>query len=105
MYAEDARRGERHSKAIERNLAGIATGARLKLEAGVITDGVYGRIQEILETAGAREFRPVLYVMPFEKVSGMAVEVAVQDLAHPLSIEYCVERLPRDAFDMIELRS
>jgi hypothetical protein len=105
IFAEDARRGERHSDAITRNRAGIERGVKEKLAAGVIQEPVYSRIYDILDRASPRDYRPVLFVMPFERVAELALEVSVGDLAHPLSLEYRVDRLPRDAFHMIELRS
>lgn len=104
-FREDSLRDERHSKLIERNHSGIGTGARLKLEAGAITQASYSRIETILERASPRDYRPVLFVMPFDRVSEIAEEVEVGDMAHPLSLEYRIERLPRDSFDIIELWS
>jgi len=104
-FLEDSRRGEQHSDAINRNKTGIDRGAKAKLASGVITEATYSRIQEILRRASPRDYRPVLFVMPFEKVAEIALEVTVDDLAHPLSLEFRVDCLPRGSFDMIELRS
>ena len=57
-----------------------------------------------IERAEVRDFRPVLYVIPFARVRGTVVDVPVEERAHPLSIEYRVEDLARDSFDMLELR-
>lgn len=105
IFAEDSRRGERHSDAMERNRFGIATGAQEKLDAGVITQAAFSRITDILGNASMRDYRPMLFVIPFDGVADLVEEVAVASLAHPLSLEYRVERLPRDLFDAIELRS
>lgn len=72
--------------------------------AGVIADGQREAITTTIESAGIHDFRPVLYVIPFERVRGMAVDVPVSERAHPLSVEYRLERLPRDCFDMLQLR-
>jgi hypothetical protein len=100
---EEVRRGEQHSAEITRIAGGIATGARLKREAGLISDAVYADIEDILRKVRTPDFRPVLYVMPFERVSEIAREVPVASRAHPLSVEYRIEALPRDCFDMIQL--
>lgn len=97
-------RGERHSKAIKNNRKGIKKGADAKLEAGVIGSDEHASIMRTLENAEVRDFRPVLYVIPFDRVRGTVVDVPVQQRAHPLSIEYRVENLSRDCFDMLELR-
>lgn len=104
VFAEDSRRGEWHSDAITRNRAGIKGGAQAKLEAGAIHEGAYLRITQILDRSTPRDYRPVLFVMPFDRVADAAQEVSVGDLAHPLSLEYKIERLPRESFDMVQLR-
>jgi hypothetical protein len=96
-------RGEQHSKAIENNRAGIEKGAEVKLKAGVITEETYEEIARTLERAEVRDFRPVLYVIPYDRVRGIVLDVPVHQRAHPLSVEYRVERLPNDCFDMLEL--
>jgi hypothetical protein len=100
---EEVRRGERHSELMKRNRAGILSGANAKLKAGVITKTRRDEIKKIVETSHPREFRPVLLVMPFDRVRSMVVEASVQQRAHPMSVEYRVEQLPRDHFDMLEL--
>jgi hypothetical protein len=100
---EEVRRGERHSELIKRNRSGIMSGADAKLKSGVITKARWEEIKRIVDTCHPREFRPVLLVMPFDRVRTMVVEASVQERAHPMSVEYRVEQLPRDCFDMLEL--
>jgi hypothetical protein len=45
----------------------------------------------------------VLYVIPFDRVRGRIAEVPVRERAHPMSIEFRVEHLSRNCFDMLEL--
>lgn len=99
----EVRRGERHSEQIKRNRAGIVSGARAMLNAGLIDEPCHDEIATIVENCHPHEFRPVLFVMPFEAVRGRVAEVSVRDRAHPMSVEFRVERLPRDHFDMLEL--
>jgi hypothetical protein len=100
---EEVRRGERHSEFIKRNRAGIVRGAAEKLQTSEITAARKTEIEEIVEDSHASEFRPVLFVMPFELVKDRIAEVPVRQRAHPMSVEYRVERLPRACFDMLEL--
>lgn len=102
--AEDTRRGDLHSEAIDRNRKGILRGARAKRDRRLITDDTYEEIGEMVEKAPVAEFRPILYVIPFARVRRRVVEVGVHERAHLLSREYRVEALPRGSFDMIEIR-
>ena len=103
VLREEVRRGDRHSELIKRNRSGILGGAEAKLDEGVITRTRFDEIQTIVETSHPREFRPVLFVMPFDAVRTLIVEASVRERAHPMSVEYRVERLPRNRFDMLEL--
>lgn len=100
---EEVERGERHSELMKRNRLGILSGADAMLNAGVITKVRRDEIEEVVEDSHPREFRPVLFVMPYEAVRNRVVEASVRQRAHPMSIEYRVEQLPRDHFDMLEL--
>jgi len=103
---EEVRRGELHSAGIHKNHEGIKRGARApQLRAGTIDSAAHDEIKRILRRAAVRDFRPVLYIIPYDRVASHVVEVPVEQRAHPLSPEYRVERLPRDCFDMIEFRS
>lgn len=99
----DAARGDRHSDAIERNIAGIRLGAEARRKQGLIGREEEEEILTGLDNAERREFRPVLYVIPFEQVKGVVTRVDVARRAHLMSIEYVIESLPRASFDMIEL--
>lgn len=104
-YAEDARRGDHHSEAFRRNRKGILSGVDAKLASGAISPGTRDEIVKIAEFARPNDFRPVLYIIPYDRVAGRVLEVPVEERAHPLSEEYRIVDLPRNCFDMIELRS
>lgn len=99
---EETSQGELHSTSIPRIRDGIKRGANAKLAAGVIDAARFEEIGQMLESASAREFRPVLYIIPYDRVAGLVADVPVPLRAHPLSIEFKIEALPRDCFDMIE---
>jgi len=50
------------------------------------------------------DFRPVLYVIPFDRLEGEVPEDPVSSRAHPLSLEYRFEDLRSGSFDVLELR-
>lgn len=95
--------GDRHSTKIDDNKVGILKGAAFKKTAGVITEDQEAEIAAVVAAAERREFKPLLYIIPYEKVISLKKDVPVADRAHPLSNEYIIENLPRDHFDVIEL--
>jgi hypothetical protein len=56
-----------------------------------------------VDAADIQQFKPLIYVIPYTAVAAIAVEVPVSNRAHPLSVEYVIERLPGGWFDIIEL--
>jgi hypothetical protein len=100
---EDVRRGDQHSSKIKDNKAGILRGVADKRAAGVISDEEQRDIVSTLDRASGRDFRPLLYVIPYDRVSGIIQFAPVELRAHPLSQEYVIERLPRRDFDVLEL--
>lgn len=75
---DEVARGERHSELMKRNRLGIISGAEAMLEAGVITRHRRDEIEEIVEDIHPREFRPVLFVMPYDLVRDKVVEASVR---------------------------
>ena len=101
---EETRRGDRHSALIRQNRSGIRKGARAKHTAGIITQAQLVEIRRIVERAETREFRPVLYLIPFASAGESIVEVPVRERASLLSVEYRLEALRNDCFDLLQLR-
>ncbi|HEY0151037.1 MAG TPA: hypothetical protein VGB92_03505 [Longimicrobium sp.] len=101
---EETRRGDLHSDGIRRNIAGIMDGADAKLAGGAITKARHREITKIVAEAKIPDFRPVLYVIPFDRLEGRVPEVPVYQRAHPLSLEYRIEDLRNGCFDVLELR-
>jgi hypothetical protein len=99
---EEVRRKDRHSVKIQENKAGIVRGAGMKNAAGDISAEALKEIGAIVEQAELADFKPLLYVIPFDPVAKLVKEVPVAKKAHPLSEEYTIERLPRLGFDILE---
>ena len=83
---------------------GILNGATRKRSAGAITEEQEREIGGIVELAETRDFRPLLYVIPYTNVLSIVQNVPVKEKAHPLAEEYVIEELPRQCFDIIELQ-
>jgi hypothetical protein len=99
---DETRTGDRHSAKVQENKMGILRGATLKRAAGLITESQEREIVAIVEKAETRDFRPLLYVIPFASVSRVVAEVPVENRAHPLAQEYLIDQLSRDCFDVVE---
>jgi hypothetical protein len=99
---EEVATGDRHSTKIRENRTGIIKGANVKKGAGIIDDVQEREIIDVVNSAETRDFRPLLYVIPHDLVAGVLQSVPVANKAHPLSVEYVIERLPRASFDVID---
>ncbi|MFL5311868.1 MAG: hypothetical protein ACJ79H_15640 [Myxococcales bacterium] len=101
--AAEVRRGDRHSAKIKENRTGILNGAGIKQATGIITKRQLAEISAIVRAAETRDFRPLLFLIPFVTAKQLTTKVPVGKRAHPLSVEYVIERLPRRLFDAIYL--
>lgn len=99
----DIQRNDLHSAAIERNRVGILKGASAKRASGVISPDQERDIVSILARAQLRDFRPMLYVIPWALITTRAIDVPIGERAHPLSVEYRIADLDRSEFDAIPL--
>jgi len=101
---DDVNQGDRHSSWIARNKVGLIKGTECKEREGVISATQKEEITSVVTDAEVRDFRPLLYVIPFGRVRRWTKEVPVNERAHPMSVEFIIESLPRQAFDVLELR-
>ncbi len=69
--------------------------------AGVISDADKEEIFAIIQKAQIADFRPLIYVIPYQPVSQRVVRVAINDRAS-LQPEYIVKDLNVDEFEIIE---
>jgi hypothetical protein len=68
----------------------------------VIGEPQEAEIRAAVRLAETRDFKPLLFIIPFSGVRGRVREVPVEQRAHPLSLEYIIESRPRSSFDSIE---
>lgn len=104
LLLDEVQRGEQHSAIREVKRKGLVRGAEAKLRDGVISAFEFSEIKDTIERSPPHDFRPVLYVIPYDRVRGTVVEVPLEERAHPFSIEFRVNPLPRNCFDVLELR-
>jgi len=60
-------------------------------------------IGKILKTAPIADFRPLLYIIPYQGVAQFVQNVPIEERAHPLSSELKISALSRKFFDVIEV--
>lgn len=100
---EAAKGSDRHSPAISGNRMGLRRGVESKYAEGIIGESQRDDINYIIEETECIGFKPLIYVIPYEKVKDMVSTVAVEATASPYSTEYVIEELPGDMFTYIRL--
>lgn len=92
------------SRQIQRNKAGLLTGANAKYNSGVITEEIKTEIIEIIHNATYELFEPLIYIIPYSKVKEKVIRVPIREKKkNPLSIEFRIESLNRFEFDIITM--
>jgi len=102
-YHRAVKSGDLHSSYVAANRRGIALGATARAKEGVIDARTEKRIHDIAEKAPLTDFKPLLFVIPYTLVKDSLREVDVDDAARASSLEYVIENLPRDFFDVLDL--
>lgn len=102
-YLEQIVWADRHADELKKNIAGILRGADAKLKAKIITAEAHKQIQEIVALAEYKDFLPVIYVVNSSKVKGRCLEVSLPERASDESVEYKIEALRREEFQIIFL--
>lgn len=100
-YLEQITTGDRHTKEIDNNIAGILRGAKAKLDSGVISAKTYNEIRAIVSVAEYEAFFPILYIVQSKKVKKKCKVVIDNSKASDTSIEYKIENLKDDEFETI----
>lgn len=103
-YMEQITTGDRHTKEIESNIAGILKGAKAKFDSGVINKSEYNEIRKIVSAAEYEAFFPIIYIVESKKVKDRYVEVDVGERACDDSVEYKIEDLKENEFEIISFK-
>lgn len=103
-YLEQITTGDRHTKEIENNIAGILKGAKAKLNSGVISKKKYNEIRSIVSAAEYEAFFPILYIVESKKIKDRYVEVVVEERASDDAVEYKIEDLKENEFEIISFK-
>ena len=103
-YLEQITTRDRHKKEIENNIAGILKGAKAKLNSGVISKKEYNEIRSIVSAAEYEAFFPILYIVESKKIKDRYVEVVVEERASDDAVEYKIEDLKENEFEIISFK-
>ena len=101
--ANDVRLIDGHSAKIADNRKGLIRGAYAKERDGAIDAPTREHIEAMITIATVADFRPLLLVMPYERVKGLLKYPVAASVASAMSREYVIEALPHDCFDVLEL--
>ena len=104
-FQEDVNGDDLHSAKIRDNRLGLKRGAIINYENGIISETELAIINSIIEKANITKFRPLLYIMPFNKIKEKLTRVEVDISANPLSMEYQINGLTNQDFDIIEFNN
>ena len=102
IILNDVTKKDNHSSFIKRNKIGILNGAEQKFEEKVITLDEKNEIITILDKSDISDYRPLLYIIPSERVNKLIKRVDLMTRASPFSKEFKIENLKRIDFDIIE---
>ena len=102
-YKRDVERGDDHSDLVARQRLGIARGAKVKSDLGIISAADRSHIEGMAQRAPLLDFRPLLLVMPYAEVRDLVRPAGLEDRARASSSEFIIEALPRAAFDVVRL--
>lgn len=100
-YKRDVETCDLHSAKIESNRNGLKRGALEALKKGWIDDVELDTINQMIDKADISMFRPMLYIIQRSMVEKELIKVPVSEKANPLSVEYKIEELTEDKFEVI----
>ena len=92
-----------HSAKIEQNRLGLLQGVKVKYQQGIIDDCQQDALNYIISKAEISYFKPLIYIISYEKVKDKLIYVNPHDKASLFSEEYKIENLLSEEFDVIDI--
>jgi hypothetical protein len=89
---------DKHGPYILATKAGIRVGAEKKLQEKIINEHQRDEILKIVNDSECSDYRPLLYIMPYDSIERLITYPGTADLANSFSTEIIIEKLPRDKF-------
>lgn len=103
-YLDQILRNDRHAVEIQNNKAGIIKGASAKLACGIITPDQHSEICARVAYADNSAFYPVVFLIDKRSVNKRLQVVASQDAASNASVEYIIDDLQANEFELIRIK-
>ena len=94
-------RPDLHNAKIARNRDGIMTGAHEHHQKNGITTPQRDELLDLVARAQVGDFIPLVYVIPYQRVSRRVRTVPLSAKAHPMSREFIIEELLTPSFDIL----
>ena len=95
---------DRHNVDIDNNKAGILRGAKAHLDRGDISKNKFRKISQRVASSSMKDFLPVLYIIDKGKIDkNRIILVPQEESASDFSIEYRIEDLSSDEFQVIDM--
>lgn len=104
-FKKDLKKGkvDYHSLNVSNNRVGIKKGALAMFEAKIINEETKSLIIELSEKAENEHFKPMIYIIPSEKVLDKVLHPKFTTKANTLSLEYIIPNLQSEQFDIIDI--
>jgi len=101
-FKQDVTCKDLHSNYVTQNKTGLKKGAIQMLNKGVIDLIDFSRITTLIDKATIDDFMPFIYLIPKGLIESKVKMVDVDFSANPLSVEFQIEDLKKDEFEIIE---
>jgi hypothetical protein len=104
VLTTDIKSDDNHSSKIQSIKTGLIKGTNIKFSCGVIDEGQYRRILEMIENSKLIDFYPLIYIIDTAKIEeSRLIRVPVKDSANGLSTEFQIHDLKTCEFDTIKI--
>lgn len=102
-WIKDVQLDDHHSSKIQQNRLGLLHGIEMRYSQGIIDKIQRDDLISIANNANISYFRPLIYVIPYQRVKKKILHVSYRDKASPFSTEYKIENLLSNEFDIIDI--
>lgn len=103
MIWADVNLHDRHSPKIMQNKLGLLNGVEINYKNNNISEEQREELIKIVNGVDIAYFRPLIYIISYQKVKNKIIKVSATEKAEWFSNEYKIECLKSKEFDMIDI--